>query len=354
MGGRARSRSRYRRKGEHLVELLEDEDNEDGASNMGFNEGERVPGTDYYLQRLLGSGGFGEVWLVKNPATGNEVVFKFCLPDHVLTLDKATLLTRIKKECERSDFEGFARLLETRTKDKPQFVAYEYVPDGNLLDLINSRPENARAFSPLEAAEIMLQLAKTMAVAHTLSDPIVHRDLKPANILVASSKCVPPKLKIADFGLGGIAIEAAESKSGPVSISGCSRLRGHCRRLSIGDPLHVGAWPSGRDFDRRDPWRDRHVVAVIAFIVFMERAQPAADHLSQASARQPGLRRAKPFLPLKLNTSGVIPPISPRRCCCCRPPSPIFIRRRERIIFSRRFPPISGMGVLFTCSPISD
>jgi len=51
------------------------------------------------------------------------------------------------------------------------------------------------------------------------------------------------------------------------------------------------------------------VVAVIAFIVFMERPAPAPDPVSQAPGRQPHVRGQSSHLPLKLNTSGVIPPI---------------------------------------------
>ena len=66
----------------------------------------------------------------------------------------------------------------------------------------------------------------------------------------------------------------------------------------------------GRDLDRADPRRDRHGGCVIAFIVFMERAQRRL--LINYPKRQVGNRVYEgqtSFLPLKLNTSGVIPPI---------------------------------------------
>ena len=51
-------------------------------------------------------------------------------------------------------------------------------------------------------------------------------------------------------------------------------------------------------------------VAVVAFIVFMERAQRRHPRpVSEASGRQQDVRRRRLHLPLKINTSGVIPPI---------------------------------------------
>ena len=44
-----------------------------------------------------------------------------------------------------------------------------------------------------------------MAFAHRLDPPIVHRDLKPANILVEASPDGKMSLRIADFGIGGVA-----------------------------------------------------------------------------------------------------------------------------------------------------
>jgi preprotein translocase subunit SecY len=65
-------------------------------------------------------------------------------------------------------------------------------------------------------------------------------------------------------------------------------------------------------------------VGVITFIVFMEQAQRRL--LIQYSERQVGNRMFEgqsSHLPLKLNTSGVIPPIFASLllyCCCCRRP----------------------------------
>ena len=74
---------------------------------------------------------------------------------------------------------------------------------------------------------------------------------------------------------------------------------------------HPGARPRRRAVDRRSScWSRSCAVGVIAFIVFMERAQRRL--LIQYPKRQVGNRMFQgdtSHLPLKLNTSGVIPPI---------------------------------------------
>ena len=58
----------------------------------------------------------------------------------------------------------------------------------------------------------MLRLAEIVGFAHRLDPPIVHRDLKPANILV-QKKDKGIVLKVADFGIGGVAVGKAVAES---------------------------------------------------------------------------------------------------------------------------------------------
>jgi formylglycine-generating enzyme required for sulfatase activity len=55
----------------------------------------------------------------------------------------------------------------------------------------------------------MHELAGIVAFAHRLTPPIVHRDLKPANVLVQPSAAGGFALRVADFGIGGVAANRA-------------------------------------------------------------------------------------------------------------------------------------------------
>ena len=58
----------------------------------------------------------------------------------------------------------------------------------------------------------MLQVAKAVAFAHQRG--IVHRDLKPANILVERLADGSTRLKVADFGIGGLASDCDLAQAG--------------------------------------------------------------------------------------------------------------------------------------------
>jgi serine/threonine protein kinase len=116
------------------------------------------------------------------------------------------------KQLEQRFKDGFVQMLGTHLVNSPYYVEYEYMPEGNLKEYMkNFREKHGRCFTPIEATEIILQLAEKMALPHTLPDFIVHRDLKPENILVYRSEPYPhpPQLKIGDFGIGKVSLAAS-------------------------------------------------------------------------------------------------------------------------------------------------
>ena len=93
----------------------------------------------------------------------------------------------------------------------PPCLEYEYVAGGDLGGLLrdwrHDPPEAERV------ARLMHELASIIAFAHRLSPPIVHRDLKPANILVQPVEGSGFTLRVADFGIGGVAANGALAAS---------------------------------------------------------------------------------------------------------------------------------------------
>ena len=93
--------------------------------------------------------------------------------------------------------------------------------------------------------------------------------------------------------------------------------------LAVGARRHVRARPPGRALDRHHPRRLVMAVVVIAFIVFMERAQRRL--LIQYPKRQVGNQHVRGRSPRTCRSSST-PRASSRRssrrrCCCCRPRS---------------------------------
>ena len=171
--------------------------------------GALVPGTPYRLMTKLGEGCFGEVWKATDEKMGAFYAIKFCRhPDAIVTFrNEAKHVERIMKR----KIDGFVLLHEFHEPDRAMpFVVYEFVEGEDLQKLLERRFKNEGAFSPLEAAEIIYELAVIVGNIHQPPDPIVHRDLKPSNIMVVQDR---PRwqFKIADFGLGVVAVTSTRA-----------------------------------------------------------------------------------------------------------------------------------------------
>lgn len=208
-----------------------------------LKEGDLVPGFPYRLVKKLGQGAFGQVWKARHETLREFYALKFCLHEQALiTLrNEAKHLHRIQKE---GPFEGFVALRQIYDSPDRQypFVEYECIEGEDFEKLLERRFEEEGPFTPFEAAEVIYELASIMARVHALKNPIVHRDLKPSNIMVVHGQ--PPwQFRVADFGLGVLAITASRAEELSLSdegrklaVSGTVCYMSHEQR----DPDHVG------------------------------------------------------------------------------------------------------------------
>lgn len=171
-----------------------------GAQLVAGTEVPHCPG--WILQRRLGSGGYGEVWLAQHPKVMDVRVFKFC--------GDASRLAAFRNEAEilrylartLPDETGFASLLAEQLASAPFWLQMKYCPLGNLEQWLTGQGDR-----PAPALEVRLQLlsqvARLVAQAHQVG--VIHRDLKLANILIERGRetgSVWPLLT--DFGLSGL------------------------------------------------------------------------------------------------------------------------------------------------------
>jgi serine/threonine protein kinase/Tfp pilus assembly protein PilF len=175
-----------------------------------FRPGDHPPfKPDWELEQLLGVGGFGEVWKARNPNLSKRppVALKFCLDPAAAKVlrNEAAVLERVMCEGKHP---GIVQLLDTHLLADTPCLEYEYVAGGELTGWIQEWHRKAGP-SPRQAAQVILSLARIVGYAHRLSPPIVHRDLKPANILLERTAEGKAQCKIADFGIGGVAVGQA-------------------------------------------------------------------------------------------------------------------------------------------------
>lgn len=163
----------------------------------------------YRLERLLGEGGMGQVWLAER-ADGlyeRKVALKLLRPG----LIDPRLQQRFGREREilaRFSHPNIARLLEAGTgHDGQPYLALEYVEGEPLTRYCQTRQIDI---------PVRLALFRDVcnAVSHAHANLIVHRDLKPSNILVTPAG----QVRLLDFGiaklLDGTPVPVEQTRTG--------------------------------------------------------------------------------------------------------------------------------------------
>jgi formylglycine-generating enzyme required for sulfatase activity len=215
-----------------------------------FTEGQELPGYDRRLVELLGVGGFGEVWRAVNPRTGKESALKFCLDAGAgRNLEKEVeLLVRVQNQGRH---DGIVQLLDTRLSADPPFVEYEYIRGGNLASVIESWAPLAPERRVASALKVMYKLAGIVGFAHRVQPKaIIHRDLKPANVLVEAASAGTFRLKVADYGIGGVAVRHAVANLPRYSSPGAfltTALRGSYTPIYASPEQRLRQDPNPRD-----------------------------------------------------------------------------------------------------------
>ncbi len=204
---------------------------------------------DWELTERLGSGGFGEVWKAVHPHLA-PAAFKFCTdPVAAKSLrNEAALLGRVEQSGRHP---GIVALRDTSLNSELPYLRCDFVAGGELTSLIQDWKRLAPAVRANRSVELMFRLATIVGFAHRLSPPIVHRDLKPANVLIQpSEKKGRFTLRIADFGIGGIAVAQARTETQRGTTPGeflTMAVRGSCTPLYASPQQMRGNSPDPRD-----------------------------------------------------------------------------------------------------------
>lgn len=180
-----------------------------GGGNPSWRKLE--PGTrldNYRIERLLGQGGMGAVYLAEHESLAKQYALKV-LPEE-LSRD-TRFRERFQEESRRMaglSHPGILPIYYAGESEGLHYFAMEYIPGGDLEERMSGKRTEASksessgsGWSPLperEVANILKQLLEALSYAH--QQGVIHRDLKPANLLITEEGT----LKIADFGLAQV------------------------------------------------------------------------------------------------------------------------------------------------------
>ena len=156
---------------------------------------------DWVIEKKIGEGGFGEVWLAENKKSRMQRVFKFCFdPDRLRSFKRELALFRLLQDAlgNRRDI---AALYEVSVEAPPYYLESEYVPTGNISQWFTSQG-GIDQVSLTTRLQIMAKAARAVAAAHSVG--IIHKDIKPSNILISEENGIPEP-RLADFGIGTLA-----------------------------------------------------------------------------------------------------------------------------------------------------
>ena len=178
-----------------------------------FTSGDQpIPGV--ILEKLIGQGGFGQVWRGKNE-TLKTIAIKILPKDKGSTEIEKTTLAWL----QAMDHPNLLKIFELKETDTFLFVLME-LADGTLFDSFTAAKKSGASHLPFSDLLPFMQQAAT--AIDFLNDPqhgignqgIQHRDIKPQNLLLVNGV-----LKVGDFGLARLLSHTMTSHTGTLTLA---------------------------------------------------------------------------------------------------------------------------------------
>ena len=157
----------------------------------------------YEVERLLGQGGMGRVWLARDTVLGRRVAIKVLRDDLALPPSvREELITRMRHEAQAAAAVSHPNIVTLHDMGEDGvvglFLVFEYVagPRADGPESLRDRLRDGPLPLP-EVAKLARELGSALTFAHAAG--VIHRDIKPENILFSRTGS-----KIADFGIARI------------------------------------------------------------------------------------------------------------------------------------------------------
>ncbi|MEM1011511.1 MAG: serine/threonine-protein kinase [Planctomycetota bacterium] len=178
-------------------------------------EGHRV--AEWVLDRMLGHGTFGDVWLAHHHIWADQQAAV------KLPRDPAYVraLRREGVNAHRLDHPNIVKALGIDPYAEQPYLIMEYVPGTTLRDVMKDG-----RLSVADATSVLQQVLSALGHAHERG--IVHRDVKPENVLIheaalaggaSGGLSMPGLVKLTDFGLGQAELQARDAATNSIVFS---------------------------------------------------------------------------------------------------------------------------------------
>jgi len=213
----------------------------------------------YSLERELGRGGMGVVYLAREVRLDRPVAIKVLPPAGA---SQPALRERFLREARTAAKLSHPNIIAIHAVDEAQgfvFFAMAYVEGETITDRVAARGP----LPPSEGARVLRAVA--WALAYAPGQGVIHRDVKPDNIMLEAAS---GRVLVADFGIAGLVRGAAGLGGGEV----------------IGTPEFMS--PEQALGEELDPRSDLYALGVTAFFVFTGRLPFEAASATEVLAKQ--------------------------------------------------------------------
>ena len=220
-------------------------------------------GPNYELGRLLGRGGYAEVFTVRDLRLKRELALKVLRPDLLLT---DALVARFRREAEA-----------VGTLENPHIVPVYDVGEANgvlwlLMPLIRGETLKSvlarEQWLPVaEARRILLEAAEALQAAHSAG--VVHRDIKPENLMIEGKT---RRVLLMDFGIAK-AMDASADHS--LTATG----------VVVGTPKYMSP-EQAMGKHALDPRSDQYSLAVVGYQMLSGRVPFEGENVREVLAKQ--------------------------------------------------------------------
>jgi hypothetical protein len=153
---------------------------------------------NYLIEKPLGAGGMGQVYLALDERLGRRVALKILPPEDADDEARSRFL-REAKALARCEHPNVVRVFASGEDHETAWMALEVVDGDPLSALAAGLDSGEQGLDEETGVALMAQVARGLAAVHAVG--VVHRDVKPENLLVDNDAVV----KIVDFGVALLA-----------------------------------------------------------------------------------------------------------------------------------------------------
>ncbi|MFO0892098.1 MAG: protein kinase [Isosphaeraceae bacterium] len=142
----------------------------------------------FEILEMLGQGGFGIVYLARDPVLGREVALKMPRHEVHVTAEVRRRFLREARAAAGLDHPNIVPVYEAAELGTNCYIASTFCPGPNLAAWLRRR---STPVPPELAARLMVPLVD--AVQHAHEHEVLHRDIKPSNVILTGCSCSPPR-----------------------------------------------------------------------------------------------------------------------------------------------------------------